>query len=135
MTSGDKIQFPPIRDDRGSLCFIEGEEHVPFLIRRIYYLFDVPDGAGRGGHAHKALEQVMIALHGSFDLVLNDGRQEQCLHLLDPSEGVYIGNHVWREIRNFSAGAVCVVLASERYDESDYIRDFEKFIQYIKAMA
>lgn len=127
LKSGDLLEFPKIGDHRGSLCFIEGGEHVPFPIRRIYYLFDIPDGADRGGHAHKALEQVMIAIHGSFDLILNDGAEERSLHLSDPSEGVYIGNHVWREIRNFSAGAVCVVLASERYDESDYIRNYEDF--------
>lgn len=121
------IQLPKIADHRGNLTFLEGNRHVPFDIRRVYYLYDVPSGAERGGHAHRELRQVLIALAGSFDVVLDDGKQRNRLTLNRPDKGLVIGSMIWREIDNFSAGAVCLVLASHEYDEADYYRDYHEF--------
>lgn len=132
MKTGYRIEFPPIRDQRGNLSFIEGGVHVPFPIKRIYYLYDVPGGAERGGHAHRALQQVVIAMSGSFDLILDDGTERRRIHLNRSHYGIYIGNNIWREMDNFSSGSVCLVLASERYDEADYIRDYTDFQRFLK---
>lgn len=121
------LRFPKIEDRRGNLSFIEGNSHIPFDIQRVYYLYDVPGGAARGGHAHKALWQVIIAMSGSFDVVLNDGSVRQKFHLNRSYSGLVVGPMMWREIENFSSGSVCLVLASNRYDENDYYRDFEEF--------
>lgn len=122
------IDLPKISDPRGNLTFIEGENHVPFPIERVYYLYDVPGGAERGGHAHRELHQLIIAISGSFDIVLDDGR-EQCRHHLNRSyNGLYVCPMIWREMDNFSSGAVCLVLASNRYDEADYFRDYAEFL-------
>jgi hypothetical protein len=121
------IDFPKITDPRGNLTFVEGGQHIPFDIRRVYYLYDVPGGAERGGHAHKALRQVMIAMSGSFDVVLDDGREKRRIHLNRSYYGLYIPTMIWREIDNFSSGSVCMVLASHHYDEADYYRDYESF--------
>lgn len=133
--SGDKIDFPPVHDDRGNLSFIEGRRHIPFDIKRVYYLYDVPGGEERGGHAHRNLQQVLIALSGSFDLVLDDGLEKRRYHLNRPSFGIFVGSLTWREMDNFSSGSVCLVLASEVYDESDYIRDYEEFLAEAKGNA
>jgi len=121
------VAFPQVTDPRGNLSFVEGQVHVPFDIRRVYWLYDVPGGAERGGHAHRNLQQVIIAMSGSFDIVLDDGRITQRFHLNRSYAGLYIPSMVWREIDNFSSGSVCMVLASEPYDEADYIRDREQF--------
>jgi hypothetical protein len=125
------VAFPQVTDPRGNLSFVEGQVHVPFDIRRVYWLYDVPGGAERGGHAHRDLQQVVIAMSGSFDIVLDDGQITQRFHLNRSYAGLYIPSMVWREIDNFSSGSVCMVLASERYDESDYIRDRAQFHQEI----
>lgn len=121
------IDLPKILDSRGNLTFIEGGRHVPFDIKRVYYLYDVPGGSERGGHAHKTLQQLIIAMAGSFDVVLNDGDRERRFHLNRSYYGLYVCPMMWRYIDNFSSGAVCMVLASTIYDESDYIRDFQQF--------
>lgn len=121
------VELPKIEDARGNLTFIEGHRHVPFEIQRVYYLYDVPGGAERGGHAHKALNQLIIAMAGSFDVVLDDGRQRKRFHLNRSYYGLYVCPMIWRELDNFSSGSVCMVLASNRYDESDYYRDYAQY--------
>lgn len=121
------IDFPIVHEPRGNLSFIEGQRQIPFPIKRVYYLYDVPGGAVRGGHAHKDLQQVIIALSGSFDVVLDDGKERQKVSLNRSYHGLYLPNMVWRELENFSSGAVCLVLASEIYLEEDYIRDLREF--------
>lgn len=120
------IKIPKIEDKRGNLSVIE-RDVIPFEIKRVYYLYDVPAGAERGGHAHKKLQQFLVALSGSFDVILNDGIQEQIVTLNKPFEGLLIQNGIWRELKNFSSGSVCLVVASDVFDEKDYIRDFEEF--------
>ncbi len=121
------LDLPVIPDRRGNLTFIEEARHVPFEIKRVYYLYDVPGGAERGGHAHKALHQLLIAMSGSFDVTLDDGRERRRYHLNRSYYGLYVAPMMWREIDNFSSGSVCLVLASERYDEADYYRDWREF--------
>lgn len=123
------IDLPKIGDPRGNLTFIEGERHVPFTIQRVYYLYDVPGGAERGGHAHKGLHQLIVAMSGSFDVVLDDGLSKKRVHLSRSYYGLYICPMIWRELDNFSSGSVCMVLASSRYDEQDYYRDYAQFVQ------
>lgn len=127
------IDFPKIANPSGNLTFIESDEHIPFEIRRVYYLYDVPGGAMRGGHGHKELQQVIIAMSGSFDVVIDDGWNRQRFHLNRSYYGLYIGPMMWREIDNFSSGSVCLVLASTLYDESDYYRDYDSFLKLVKA--
>jgi hypothetical protein len=121
------ISLPKIEDGRGNLTFIESARHVDFEIKRVYYLYDVPGGADRGGHAHRTLRQLIIAASGSFDVVLDDGRGRTAVHLNRSYSGLYLAPMVWREIENFSGGSVCLVLASAHFDESDYIRDYEDY--------
>jgi len=127
------ITLPKIEDPRGNLSVIEGNT-IPFTIKRVYFLYDVPSGAERGGHAHKNLQQFIIAVAGSFDVVLNNGKEEITHRLFKPNEGLLVTQNTWRELRNFSAGAVCLVIASEEFDESDYIRDFEDFKKYLTTL-
>ncbi|WP_340646691.1 FdtA/QdtA family cupin domain-containing protein [Phenylobacterium sp.] len=122
------INLPVISDPRGNLSFIESNTHLPFDIARVYYLYDVPSGSVRAGHAHKALHQLLIAVSGSFDVRLHDGASEERVTLNRPHVGLHIGPMQWREIDNFSSGSVCLVLASTVYDEADYIRDFDAFL-------
>lgn len=122
------ITLPKIEDFRGNLSFIEGERHIPFDIKRVYYLYDVPSGAERGGHAHKNLQQLIVALSGSFDVVLDDGVRTKRFHLDCPSVGLYVSSMVWRGLDNFSSGSVCMVLASRRYDEEDYYRNYDDYL-------
>lgn len=122
------IDFPIIHDERGNLTFVEGEVHVPFEMKRVYYLYDVPGGAERGGHAHRELQQVIIAMSGSFDVVLNDGEEEKRVHLNRSYRGLYIPTMIWRELDNFSSGSVCMVLASNRFTEDDYLRDYQEYL-------
>lgn len=121
------IDLPRIQDPRGNLTFIEANRHVPFDIQRVYYLYDVPGGAERGGHGHKNLHQFIIAMSGSFDIHLDDGRSKRTVHMNRSYYGLYVCPMIWRDIDNFSSGAVCMVLASDYYDESDYYRDYEEF--------
>lgn len=121
------IDFPIVHEPRGNLSFIEGNRHIPFEIRRVYYLYDVPGGATRGGHAHRELEQVIIAVSGSFDVVLDDGRERAKFSLNRSYHGLYVPRMIWRELENFSSGAVSLVLASDLYREEEYIRDFDEF--------
>jgi len=127
------IDLPKIEDARGNLTFIEGMNHIPFDIKRVYYLYDVPGGSDRGAHAHKELQQFMIAMSGSFDVVLDDGVDKQRFQLNRSYFGIYICPMMWRYIDNFSSGAVCMVLASAPYDEADYIRDYDEFQIAVKA--
>lgn len=120
------IELPKIKDPRGNISIVE-KNIIPFDFKRVYYLYDVPSGATRGGHAHKTQLEFLIALTGSFDVVLNDGIEQVKIHLNRPNIGLLIRQGIWRELENFSSGSVCLVLASEVYDESDYIRDFDTF--------
>lgn len=117
-------------DPRGNLVFVESGFDIPFKIERIYYLYDVPYGSERGGHAHKELEQLIIPLSGSFDLVITDGYGERTINMSNPSVGIYLCSGIWRELKNFTSGAVCLVLASRHYDEFDYIRSYDEFIEH-----
>lgn len=121
------ITLPRISDPRGNLTFVEQTRHIPFDIKRVYYLYDVPGGESRGGHAHRALEQFIVAAAGSFEVSITDGQERETVTLNKPFEGLYVPRMVWRDIQNFSSGAVCLVLASDYYDENDYVRDFEIF--------
>jgi hypothetical protein len=123
------IALPRFVDARGSLSFVEAEVQVPFAFARIYYLYDLADGAERGAHAHKALQQLMIPLAGSFDVVLDDGVRQRRIHLSRPDQGLYICPMIWRDLENFSPNAICLVLASLKYDENDYFRSYSEFIE------
>ena len=127
------IELPRVTDPRGNLTFIEGGNHLPFEIKRVYYLYDVPGGATRAGHGHKTLEQLMIAMSGSFDVELDDGRAKKKYHLNRSYYGLYVPSMIWREIDNFSSGSVCLVLASELFNESDYYRDHQEFLRAVKG--
>lgn len=128
-----QIEFPKISDPRGNLSFVEGGRHIPFDIRRVYYLYDVPGGASRGGHAHKTLHQLVVAMAGSFDVELDDGNEKKRFHLNRSYYGLYVCPMIWRELDNFSSGAVCMVLASHLYDEDDYLRDYQEYISILRG--
>lgn len=125
------VDLPVVTDPRGDLTFIEGENHIPFPIRRVYYLYNVPVDAERGGHAHYNLEQVVFALSGSFRIKIDNGSTKTEYWLNNPQKGLYINKLIWREMDSFSQGAVCMVLASRPYDESDYLREYDDFISTI----
>jgi dTDP-4-dehydrorhamnose 3,5-epimerase-like enzyme len=128
------IDLPRVTDPRGNLTFIEEDRHVPFPIRRIYYTYDVPGGESRGGHAHKALESLIIAASGSFDVLIDDGLQGRARFMLNRSyKGLYVPRMHWREIENFSSSSVCLVLASEYYDPDDYYYDYREFVAARRA--
>lgn len=123
------INLQKIADPRGNLTFIEGNRHVPFDIKRVFYLYDVPGGADRGGHALKTCQQFLIAMSGSFDVILKDGKRENRIHLNRSYYGLLIAPMIWREMDNFSSGSVCLVVASENYDATNYIREFGEFMK------
>jgi hypothetical protein len=126
------IDLPKILDARGNLTFIESGRHLPFEFKRVYYLYDVPGGSERGGHAHKSLHQFLIAMSGSFDVILDAGRGRQRFHLNRSYYGLYIPPMVWRELDNFSSGSVALALASEFYEEDEYIRDHTVFLEALR---
>jgi len=125
------IKIPVIRDSRGNLSSIEGNKNIPFDIQRVFYLYDIPGGAIREGHAHRQLHQVVFALAGSFDVVIDDGYGRQVIHLNRSFNGLYIPNLLWRELNNFSSGSVCMVLASEHYEALDYIRSYDEYLSLV----
>lgn len=129
------IQLPKIMDERGNLTFLEGEKHIPFKIKRTYMIYDVPGGEIRGSHAYKELDEVIIALSGCFDLLVDDGDKTKVYTLNRSYNAIYVPHGLWRTLQNFSTNALCLVLASTDYDEEDYIRDYEEFLNYNKYGA
>ena len=121
------LQIPVIDNILGNIAVVENST-IPFEIKRVYYLYDIPSSSKRGGHSHKNLQQVLIAISGSFDVVLKDGLSEKTITLNKPDKGILISNNIWRELENFSSGAVCLVLASDVFEEADYIRDYNEFL-------
>jgi len=129
------IDLPRVNDPRGNLTFVESSRHIPFAIQRVYFLYDVPGGSVRGGHAHKALHQLIIAMSGSFDIHLDDGYSKKTVHMNRSYYGLYVCPMIWREIDNFSSGAVCMALVSEYYDALDYYRDYNQFMSDVQRTA
>lgn len=128
-----KFHFNIHGDDRGQLVAVEEGNDIPFKVRRVYYLYDTVEGVRRGYHAHKNLQQILICVHGSCKILLDDGETKEVVELNRPEEGLYIANNIWREMFDFSSDAVLLVLASELYDEADYIRDYSDFIKFVKG--
>ena len=124
-----KIDISTRKDSRGDLSFVENLVHIPFEIKRVFYLHGIPKGTERGGHAHKDLTELIVCLNGTFDLYLDDGINKKQFHLDSPTKGIIVTSMIWREMKNFSESSVCMVLASNFYDESDYFRDYDKFIK------
>jgi len=124
------ITLSPIHNRSGNIAIIENRIHIPFDVKRVYWLYDVPAGAERGGHAHRQLEQLIVAVSGSFDVRICDGRDKKTETLRQPFQAFHIKQGIWRDIVNFSSGSVCLVLASEKYFEADYIRDYDDFLEY-----
>ena len=127
------IDLPKIADPRGNLTVAEGLDVVPFEIKRAYWVYDVPGGESRGGHAHKRLQQFIVALSGSFQVTLDNGYEQKTVLMNHPYQGLLIDTNIWRTLDDFSSGAVCLVLASEHYDEDDYIYDYDEFLKYINS--
>lgn len=126
---GKLLELPTCTDERGELSFAEGLRQLPFSIERIYWVYNVPEEAQRGGHAHLNCEVVLVAMNGTFSVTLDNGREQHCIVLDTPNKGLYIPKGVWRTLTNFSAGAVCMAMASQPYDENDYVRDYEEFLK------
>jgi dTDP-4-dehydrorhamnose 3,5-epimerase-like enzyme len=124
------VHLPKIHNQAGNITALENRQNIPFDVKRVYYLYDVPGGAERGGHGHKRLEQFILALSGSFDVLIDDGTNKKVVHLDRPYIGLHIVPGIWRELLNFSSGAICLVLASEKYDETDYLREYEGYRNY-----
>lgn len=127
------IDLPRISTRKGAITPIYGGDHIPFQIKRIYYLYDVPGGESRGGHAHKALQQLIVSVMGAFDVILDDGHERKKIHLDRAYYGLYVPTMIWRELENFSSGGICLVLASAIYDEDDYIRDYSEFLHHVES--
>jgi dTDP-4-dehydrorhamnose 3,5-epimerase-like enzyme len=121
------IELPKVHNRAGNITALENQKNLPFEVKRVYYLYDVPGGEGRGGHAHKELQQFIIAVSGAFDVLLDDGTNKKIVHLDRSFYGLHVVPGIWRELQNFSSGAVCLVLASEKFIESDYIREYYNF--------
>ncbi len=121
------VHLPKVHNAAGSITALQNFQHIPFAIKRVYYLYDVPGGAERGGHGHKKLASFIMALSGSFDVLIDDGFNKKIIHLDRPYIGLHIVPGIWRELLNFSSGAICLVLASEKYEEEDYIRDMDTY--------
>ena len=130
MSSVKLIQLPKFLDARGNLSFIEQENHIPFKIERTYWIYDVPGGEKRGGHAYKENEELIVALSGSFDIIVDDGKEKKTFSLNRSYYGLYVPKGTWREMQNFSTNSLALILSSTRYDESDYIRDYDEFKSY-----
>lgn len=130
---GQIIELPKITDPRGNLTVAEGLRNVPFDIKRAYWVYDVPGGESRGGHAHKKLRQLIIALSGSFHVTLDNGTERETVLLNHPYQGLVVETNTWRTLDDFSSGAVCLVLASEYFEEEDYIYDYDEFIEYVNS--
>ena len=124
------IELPKNHTEKGNITAVNNGEEVPFDVQRVYYLYDIPGGEARGGHGHLELKQLIIAASGSFDLIIDDGRTKRSFHLNRPYQGVLIPAGLWRELDNFSSGSICLVLASTLYDEEEYIRDYDKFLEF-----
>jgi hypothetical protein len=127
------IELPKIEDPRGNLSFIEGGRHIPFLIERVYWIYDVPGGQARGGHAFKKQQELIIALSGSFDVEVDDGSEKSVFSLTRSYYGLYIPALLWRRMQNFSTNSLALVISSTIYDEHDYIRDYQEFLRYIAS--
>ena len=127
------IDLPKVTDVRGNLTSIEANQRVPFAIKRVYYVYDIPGGESRGGHAHKQQQEFIIAASGSFDVILDDGMHKERYHLARSYYGLYVPQLIWRELDNFSTGSVCLVLASDHFDEGDYLRDYNEFTEAVKS--
>lgn len=130
MSSVKIIQLPKFLDARGNLSFIEQENHIPFKIERTYWIYDVPGGEHRGGHAYKENEELIVALSGSFDVIVDDGNEKKTFSLNRSYYGLYVPKGTWREMQNFSTNSLALILSSTKYDESDYIRDYDEFKSY-----
>lgn len=128
-----KYMFQPHGDDRGQLISLEEFNDIPFAVKRVYYMYDTGENVRRGFHAHKHLEQILICIHGSCKILLDNGNEKKIISLEKPYEGLYVANDMWREMFDFSPDAVLLVLASELYDESDYIRNYDEFIEFVKS--
>ena len=133
-SKGYIIDLPKIVDPRGNLTVAEGLKDVPFEVKRVYWTYDVPSGESRGGHAHRRCEEFIVAVSGSFDVTLDDGRERRTFHLNHPYQGLYVGTGIWRTLDDFSSGAVCLLLASERFEEEDYIREYDDYTEYLKCL-
>ena len=125
------VDFQPHGDERGQLIAIEANKDIPFEVKRVYYMYDTGDGVRRGYHAHKELQQILICIHGNCKILMDNGTETIVVPLDDPAQGLFIGNNIWREMFDFSSDAVLMVLASEYYDESDYIRDYNEFLKFV----
>jgi hypothetical protein len=129
------IELPRIPDARGNLTFVEGGNHIPFRIERVFYLYDVPGGESRAGHALRTCQQFIVAMSGSFDVFVDDGVENRRFHLNRSYNGLYLPALIWRELDNFSSGSVCAVFASEVYDETGYLRDYPSFVRATKGLS
>lgn len=124
------IELPKNHSEAGNITAINNGEEIPFDIKRVYYLYDIPGGISRGGHGHKALRQLIIAASGSFDITIDDGKVKRTFTLNQPYKGLFLPSGLWRELSNFSSGSICMVMASDEYDEKDYIRDYDEFLSF-----